>query len=84
MILTIIIIIILVVSHLLTLQPRPTSINMNSYKRLLMLLYYTVRSCKYVARFVSSFTGCTSHHSYAPNGAQVRSALGVKRDLKAK
>ena len=38
-----------------------------------------VRSCKYVARFVTSFTGCTSLHSNAPNGAQVRSALGVKR-----
>ena len=49
-----------------------------------MLLYSTVRSCKYVARFVSSFTGCISHHSYAPNGAQVRSALGFKRDLKEK
>ena len=49
-----------------------------------MLLYYTVRSCKYVARFVSSFTGCTSHHSYVPSEAQVRSALGVKRDRKAK
>ena len=49
-----------------------------------MLLYLTVRSCKYVARFVISFDGCTSHHSYAPNGAQVRSALGVKIDRKQK
>ena len=49
-----------------------------------MLLYLTVRSCKYVARFVSAFAGCTSHRSYAPNGAQVRSALGVKIDLKQK
>ena len=49
-----------------------------------MLLYSTVRCCKYVARFVSSFAGCTSHHSYAPNRAQVRSALGVKRDRKEK
>ena len=47
-----------------------------------MLLYLTVRSCKYIARFVSSFAGRTSHHSYAPNGAQVRSALGVKIDRK--
>ena len=49
-----------------------------------MLLYLTVSSFKYVAHFVSSFAGCTSHHSYATNGAQVRSALGVKIDRKAK